>query len=196
MFRNIVYGVCCAMALLGGIAIVEDVKGMKEDVHSMESVCITDRKQFFAITPEQVRSIKEVSFENQDIDTDVMSYWSKLFVDYYPSKVSFDRCHFLGMGICIFNSFVVSELAVTNCALQASDLSSVLAIDPYQQIKRLDLSHNSLGANKQTLIDILNDHVAGVFCIQTLDLRYNDLDSSFLEGIASSLSSSVGSLLF
>lgn len=178
----------CGLVVCGCAA----VSGMSEDV---KEVVITERQQFFQIDVEQAKNITSISFEGQQVDDDFASKWDELFLNACHKGVSFERCEFLGSGIGIFNSLVVSELRVVDCALRVSDVGIVLFTDTYM-LNKLCLAHNNLADDEVLLARILNDRIIHVFGIDTMDLRYNGLSDSFLERLDSHFSDSVKRLLF
>jgi hypothetical protein len=85
MFRNIVYSLCCAVVLLSGVAMVEDVNGMNvETSMSKESKMFSDLSQSFYLFENRFRhgKIDEALSAVQEslvlIDKDQNSKWLPL----------------------------------------------------------------------------------------------------------------------
>jgi hypothetical protein len=181
MFRNIVYSVCCAVVVaLGGVEMVEDVMGMETIVPVGETVHISDRAQFLAITPEQAKGIRDISFNGQNVDESFCEHWCTLFSGLSFNRLVFDECSFDKNSFFIFEGVIVANLMATRCGIETSQVGEILrAIDPYS-IRNVDFSFNTLNNDGGNLYSILCKYVGGGrMHLNTLDLRGNSL-SEFL----------------
>jgi hypothetical protein len=180
-----VSGACCAAVVI----CASGVWGMRNvgEIGILESkidgvIKITERSQFLGMTHEQMRTVKSVVIEKQDIDLEFHEHWCTLFssAPVFLEDVVFRDCNLLeDLGIPIPINYAVN-LAIVNCGLVATQVELVLQeLDPYY-IRRIDFSHNRLGEDEKQFYKALCQYVGGGrMSLQELDLRWNGLKEQF-----------------
>ena len=147
----------------------------------------TNFDQFTNLNKKELKNIKEIEFKNKEIDDNFTYLFNKYFKGQIFLNVSFKECKFNNFNI--FNKLVVSELIISNCGLKVKDLKNILIADIHE-LNKLDLSHNNLGENLNSLANIINELIGGKYKLKILDLRNNGIDENmFLEKVPGLLNS-------
>jgi hypothetical protein len=198
MFKNVIYTICCAVALLSKMLMIENVAGMKSTIQTDEIVRITERTQFLAMSLEQAVDIKSISFNGVEIDSDFTSHFSQV-MNHHIDSLIFDSCR-LAMssnysGLIDYDQPIV-DLAIVDCNIVFEDLKEVLLrISPYT-VRRINLSNNGFMHDAKAFEQLLEDRVFGTMALDTLELRENGFSSDFIERITTKYSSSVQHFIF
>jgi hypothetical protein len=174
--RGVLAGVCCTAVMV----MCNEVSGVKID-----TIHISELEQFLQIAPEQAKTVKSISFENQSVDEDFCLCWSNIFIGHEFDSVKFEHCCFLNDDFYILDGLVATNLAVVNCDIKAEDTIEIFrGINPYA-IKYINISFNKLGENEELLNQALQKYIYGQ-CVITLDLRGNNLSSQFRNSVLDS----------
>lgn len=196
-FSGVIKTLCLCGCVFGGMC--EDVAGMSSNESNIEDnistlsgkvLEITSHDDFSTLTPQQVQSFEKVVFKG--LKGLCSSDWYELLYYHGFDSIVFDNCSFPAFSYS-FDGICTRNLVVTGCDLRPYDIPSVLYVDTYSLIGTLDLSNNHLGDDEDELAENLNRYIAGVFGLDLLDLRENNLSRSFIHKLH--LNGSVGRVL-
>ena len=153
---------------------------MSDPAHEIgESVTITDKSQLSFITPEQVKKIKSLRIENQEIDDDFRDFLSSIgkFDSLYFYKCAVDCITLAGVYLCDMLGFVDCSLTSETAGFVLDDLGRI------EYVETLDLSNNKIGINPERFLKWWKENISGVALVKNLILSNND----FLEDSKSKL---------
>jgi hypothetical protein len=160
------------------VSVVEVSMGMEKEV-----VHVSEPLQFFRINEKQIKDVKTIVLESQNIDVEFLSHWCKLFsgINEVVERISFIGCNFLEDDGCMPDPIkYISHLTITNCKLTATQAEEVLrGLDPYCT-RSIDFSQNRLGQDEKRFYEALYNYVGGgAMSLEILDLRGNGLINEF-----------------
>jgi hypothetical protein len=166
-----VFVVACCAAVMGAV----DVSGMEID-----AVHISEREQLFALTSEQVKCIKSISFEKQDVDYAFCSHFCVLAIGHNFDNIDFSHSTFTDEALNILNGSTSISLKLTNCSITASNADEILRyVCPYS-IKSIDFSYNKLGEQEAVFEQVLRSRVFGAMRLNVLNLKENGFSADFI----------------
>lgn len=133
-----------------------------------EVMHILEKNDFLAISPEEAREIKSISFEGIEIDSAfVEEFYSKMY--HHFDNLSFKNCTLTeGRSFSdLFDSeYPVVNFEIVNCGISIEDAGTVLSlINPYL-VKRINLSGNGFEEQRSLFErEILKKRVNGIMCL-------------------------------
>ena len=141
-----------------------------EQAHEIgENEIITDRSQLLSMTPEQVKKIKSLRIENQEIDDDFHDFFLSLDV---LDSLFFCRCKV--DCITLSNVYTCIALGFVDCTLTSKSAPLVLDdIVSWEYIETLNLSSNRIGVNPEPFCKWWKNEIAGSMTIKKLILSDN-----------------------
>jgi hypothetical protein len=177
------------VVIFGEVAMFEEAEGMNEIVQTDAVVHITDRKQFFAITPEQGKRIKSISFDKINVDKRIAKHYFGVInfeilscIGFFECKVSYS---WLREMLSLANR--LTSLKMVKLNFTAANFEEVLVgCYPYL-LKHIDISGNSIGVWEWGFEVVMQQRVYGILCLDKLNISGNGFSPDFVNRVRTAL---------